>query len=134
MSDKQPSKVAQVAALRIARATRQQPNPFEDAARGRDPAPTSALKRADGLAHQGPAPDDGQYVAAVGSPKGPATATNLEACSSTVELSAHNAPVAGSTPAGPTKKKRAPNGTFDRKKYQRELMRERRRRQKEQKA
>lgn len=35
MTDKQPSKAAQVAALRLARADRR-PNPFEDAARGRD--------------------------------------------------------------------------------------------------
>lgn len=40
MTDKQPSKVGQVAALRLARANRR-PNPFEDAARGRD-APKSS--------------------------------------------------------------------------------------------
>ena len=49
-----------------------------------------------------------------------------KARSSAVEPTAHNGLVAGSTPAAPTKRKRAPNGTFDRKTYQRELMRKRR--------
>lgn len=40
MADKSPSKVDQVRALREARANRK-PNKFEDAARGRDPAPAS---------------------------------------------------------------------------------------------
>jgi hypothetical protein len=43
MSDKIPSKAAQVRALRKMRESRnRQPNPFEDAARGRDPAPKSS--------------------------------------------------------------------------------------------
>lgn len=41
MTDKPPSKADQVTALRLARATKR-PNPFEDAARGQDPAPKSS--------------------------------------------------------------------------------------------
>ena len=37
-----PSKLDQLRALREANAERSKPNPFEDVARGRDPAPTSS--------------------------------------------------------------------------------------------
>jgi len=37
-----PSKLDQLRALREANAERSKPNPFQDAARGRDPAPTSS--------------------------------------------------------------------------------------------
>ena len=57
-------------------AARAKPNPFEDAARGSDPAPTSAPVPSDGSVRQGPPSGDGQTGAAVRLPKGPATATN----------------------------------------------------------
>lgn len=47
------------------------------------------------------------------------------ACGEVVTQHAVNVPIAGSNPAEPAKP-RAPRGTFDRKAYQRELMRKRR--------
>ena len=64
----------------------------------------------DGEVRLGAATGDGRNVEAVGLPRGPATATNLV--------------------DAPIKKKRAPRGTFDRKTYQRELMRKRRQKEK----
>jgi len=53
----------------------QDPNPFEDAARGRDSAPKKPRGSVDGSAPKGPATVTTD-VAAVGLPKGPVTATN----------------------------------------------------------
>jgi hypothetical protein len=54
MADKAPSKVDQLRALREARAGgKRRPNPFEDAARGRDPAPRNTPE-ASGTARKAP--------------------------------------------------------------------------------
>lgn len=60
--------------MREAKLKRNSPNPFEDAARGRDPAPTSARGRPDGDQAKGPVSVTTE-AAAVGKPQGPATAT-----------------------------------------------------------
>ena len=73
----------------------------------------------DGEVRLGAATGDGRNVEAVGLPKGPATATNL---AKEISGALHT--------DAPIKKKRAPRGTFDRKTYQRELMRKRRQKEK----
>jgi hypothetical protein len=86
-------------------------NPFEDAARGRDPVPKSSGGGVEGHA---------RLAQAGTARKAPRSTTERPALPVQVDE-------AGINPGPPeAKRKRAPRGTFDRNAYQREYMRKRR--------
>jgi hypothetical protein len=109
MVDKVLSKLDQLKALQAARMERRS-NPFEDAARGRDPVPKSSGGGMEGHAST------------------PSRSSDMDGLTARDGRAVKGAGIKPSPPEA--KKQRAKRGTFDRNAYQRDYMRKRRQTQK----